>query len=97
MEQIPIFISISTPPYNKKIEESVNLIYNIIDNYHIDNYRFIRNTLGITSHSHLKGFIHIKNAIKKSFGALVIGFPRDIVTDNKKERNLLYGTILKDQ
>ncbi len=85
MEKIPVFISISTPPYHKNIEDTINLIYRLIDNYKIDGFSFLRKTLGITALSHLKGFIHITKAVKKAFGGIVIGFPRDLYKEANNE------------
>lgn len=49
----------------------------MIDQYQINGIGFLRNTLGVTELSHLKGFIRISKVIKKSFGGIVMGFPRD--------------------
>ena len=80
MEKLPIFISISTPPYNEQIEKTITSIYQVIDQFQINGIGFLRNTLGITELSHLKGFIRISKVIKRSFGGIVMGFPRDYST-----------------
>ena len=77
MEKLPIFISISTPPYSSQIEQAIATLYQVIDQYQLDGMGFFRNTLGVTELSHLKGFIQISKVIKKSFGGIVMGFPRD--------------------
>jgi len=77
MEKLPIFISISTPPYSKQIEKAITTLYQVIDQYQINGIGFLRRTLGVTELSHLKGYIRISKVIRKSFGGIVIGFPRD--------------------
>jgi len=80
MEKLPIFISISTPPYKEQVEKTITTLYQVIDQYQINGIGFLRNTLGVTELSHLKGFIRISKVIKKSFGGIVMGFPRDYST-----------------
>jgi hypothetical protein len=82
-EKIPIFISISTAPYRGNQEYYINNLYSILDKM-----GFERNTLGVTAFSHKKGFIDISRMIKRCFGAIIIGIPRDYISKKIKKEGL---------
>lgn len=77
---IQLFVSISTGPYpDPNIPKFLDQLADFLDKQ-----GFKPETLGITSFSHTKGFIHISKAMSQSSGAIIIGISRDYFTGIEK-------------
>ena len=96
-EKIPLFVSVSTKPYpNVSTEPYSNVSTEPNPNNTISIYieklfeylkkkGFLPETLGITSFSHQKGYIHISKSMNECFGAIILGISRDFFEGVEKK------------